>query len=247
VLILTAALTGCASVAAQSGEFGFESGAATPEQTNARANGGTDVATTVRPGPDPSPVEAESEPAWLSERQERILRAAQTMLDTQSFLVGGYQYSYDCTGTILAIYAMAGVRLIDLFPQYSGNGVERLYRIAEDRDLLYHSEFPQPGDLIFWDNTYDKNGDKDWNDWLTHVGLVLAVDGDGNVDYIHHDYSRGVVRARMNLMNPQTYMDEDGVIVNSPMRMRRDRHLNPDEWLSSHLYRRLGAMYKIDL
>ncbi len=189
---------------------------------------------------------AEQPPA-LSDRQRRILQAAETMLSTQSFLVGGYRYSNDCTGTILAIYAMAGVRLVDLFPHYSGNGVERLYRIAEDRALLYHNDWPQPGDLIFWDNTYDKNGDKNWNDWLTHVGLVLAIDESGTVDYIHHDYTRGVVRARMNLLDPETHLDSDGVIVNSPMRMRSHRHLNPDVWLSSHLYRRLGALHRINL
>ena len=200
-------------------------------QTNSRAE--TDTAT--------EPADSEG----LSPRQQRILQAAEEILQTQNFVVSGQRYSYDCTGTILAIYAMAGVRLVDLFPQYTGNGVARLHGIARDRDLLYHTELPQPGDLIFWDNTYDKNGDTAWNDWLTHVGLVLRVSPDGTVDYLHHHYTKGVVRARMNLTNPETHVAEDGVVVNSPMRMRSHRHLNPDEWLSSHLYRELGAMHMI--
>jgi len=185
--------------------------------------------------------------APLTGRQARILEAADEILSTQRLVVGGYQYAYDCTGTILAIYAMAGVRLVDLFPNYSGNGVTRLYGIAEDRDLLYHSEYPQPGDLIFWDNTYDKNGDKRWNDQLTHVGLVLSVEPGGTVEYLHHHYREGVVTARMNLRDPDTYVADDGIVVNSPMRMRSHRYLNPDEWLASHLYRRLGALHRIEL
>ena len=203
------------------------------------------VATDDRPRSEtPAADEAAGE---LSERQRRILSAAEEILASQNFVVNGQRYSYDCTGTILAIYAMADVRLVDLFPRYTGNGVQRLYGIADDYELLYHTTFPEPGDLIFWDNTYDKNGDKQWNDWLTHVGLVLAVEPNGTIEYIHHDYTKGVVRARMNLTDPETYMDQDGIIVNSPMRMRSHRYLNEDEWLASHLYRRLGAMHEIDL
>ena len=203
------------------------------------------------PGPAPQTTvtpEARTEPSMsLTERQVRILDAADELLATQNFVISGYRYAYDCTGTILAIYAMAGIPLVDLFPDYSGNGVTRLYGIAGDRDLLYHSDFPLPGDLIFWDNTYDKNGDRQWNDGLTHVGLVLSSEPDGTIEYLHHDYTKGVVRARMNLTDPDTHMGENGIIVNSPMRMRRDRPLNPDEWLASHLYRRLGALHRIDL
>ncbi len=176
--------------------------------------------------------------------QQRIVTAAQEMLESQNFVVGERRFSYDCTGTILAIYAMAGIHVVDLFPQYTGNGVNRLYSIARDQDLLYHTLEPVAGDLIFWDNTYDKNGDKAWNDGLTHVGLVLSVDTDGTIEYVHHHYTQGVVIARMNLRNPRTHLGEDGVIVNSPMRMRSHRYLNPDEWLASHLYRELGALYK---
>ncbi|MFP4551646.1 MAG: CHAP domain-containing protein [Spirochaetales bacterium] len=188
-----------------------------------------------------------SEAGELSSVQRDIIAAANELLSKQNFLVNGYRYSYDCTGTVLAIYAMAGIHLVDLFPRYSGNGVARLYAIGSEYDLLYHSTIPQPGDLIFWDNTYDKNGDKLWNDELTHVGLVIAVEPNGIVEYVHHDYSKGVVTAKMSLIDPQTHTDATGVLVNSPMRMRSHRHLNPDEWLASHLYRHLGALHQIHL
>lgn len=185
--------------------------------------------------------------AQLSEQQVRILDAAREILETQRFTVDGYRYNYDCTGTILAIYAMADVRLVDLFGDYTGNGVQRLHGIADDHALLYDAQLPEPGDLIFWDNTYDKNGDAKWNDSLTHVGLVLDVSRDGTIDYLHHHYTDGVVRARMNLTDPGTHLGPDGVVVNSPMRMRSHRYINPDEWLASHLYRELGALHRIEL
>lgn len=202
------------------------------------------------PTPDQAPGTGDptsTEETDLSERQLRLVQAAETLLSTQNYFVGGQRYSDDCTGTVLAIYAMAGIRLIDLFPRFSGAGVERLYAIAESQNLLYHADLPQPGDLIFWDNTYDKNGDTEWNDWLTHVGLVLSVSGDGIIEYVHHDYRLGAVRANMSLLDPETHLGPDGVVVNSPMRMRSHRYLNPDEWLASHLYRRLGAMHQVEL
>ncbi|MFW5686475.1 MAG: CHAP domain-containing protein [Spirochaetota bacterium] len=249
-LLLALLLSGCASLGGEG--FGGSDWSVTGGFKAAGAPGvGTAAVTSEREGAaaaahEPSNrASVSSEP--LSERQARILRAAEEMLTTQSFVVSGTTYSYDCTGTVLAIYAMAGIHVVDLFPNYTGNGVARLYGIARDNALLYDAELPQPGDLIFWDNTYDKNGDAQWNDWLTHVGLVLAVDNDGTIDYLHHHYTKGVVRARMNLRNPETHLDANGVIVNSPMRMRSHRHLKPDEWLSSHLYRELGALHRLDL
>jgi hypothetical protein len=181
----------------------------------------------------------------LSQTQRDLIAAADELLASQNFLVEGYRYPYDCTGTVLAIYAMAGINLVDYFPQYTGGGVTRLYGIATDRNLFYDADLPAPGDLIFWDNTYDKNGDKLWNDELTHVGMVLSVSPDGIVEYIHHNYSKGEVKAKMSLLEPDVYQAADGTLVNSPMRMRSHRHLNPDEWLSSHLYRGLGALHKL--
>ena len=183
----------------------------------------------------------------LTDIQLRILAAAAELLRTQNFVVDGHRYSCDCTGVVLVIYHRAGLRLIDLFPGYSGNGVQVLNGIAGDRGLLYASNYPAPGDLIFWDNTYDKNHDTLWNDGLTHVGLVLDVDDEGNIDFVHYDYRDGVVRARMNLLHPEMYTNDDGTLVNSPMRMASHRYLNPSEWLSGQLFRVLAAMYRIEM
>ena len=81
----------------------------------------------------------------------------------------------DCTGTVLAIYYYAGIDLARDFNKYSGNGVTRLYKSLQAQKLLYETRYPVTGDIIFWDNTYDRNEDGRWNDTLTHVGITAGV------------------------------------------------------------------------
>jgi hypothetical protein len=100
------------------------------------------------------------------------------------------------------------------------------------------NRLPLPGDLVFWDNTYDRNGNGRWDDDLTHAGIVVSVDDDGTIHYVHHNYRRGIVVEQMNLRAP------DDTTRNSAMRMRG----SPDGnglWLSSHLFRDAGSPYMI--
>ncbi len=132
----------------------------------------------------------------------------------------------------------------------SGTGVERFYQIVTEAGLVHDFFLPEIGDLIFWDNTHDRNGDKAWNDQLTHVGLVIAVDDDGTITYLHHDYRRGIIKAYMNLLAPDLgqVKQEDGSIkiYNSAMRMSSQRYLNPDRWLASHLFRSFARIHLWD-
>jgi len=183
----------------------------------------------------------------FSERQVLLVQAAREIIKTQSTIVGTTTYSYDCSGTILTVFAHAGIYLVDLFPKYTGNGVARLHGIATDYEVLHTREWPEPGDVIFWDNTYDRNEDGIWNDQLTHAGIVISVAEDGTVEYLHHNYRRGIVTASMNLLKPEIYQNDEGSELNSPMRMASQRASNPDLWLSSHLFREFGSMHLIHI
>ena len=178
----------------------------------------------------------------LTETQIRLVEGAGKVLGARRLDIGGREYPLDCTGTIMAIYAYAGIDLQSPMRRFSGNGVTRLYRYLESLDLLYSSNTPLPGDLVFWDNTYDRNNDGKWNDTLTHVGMVVAVDIDGTVHYVHHNYRKGIVLARMNLLQPDTLV-QGNKQLNSAMRMR-DGKVYP-LWLSSHLYRELGKGWEL--
>ena len=152
----------------------------------------------------------------------------------------------DCTGAVLAIYYYAGIDLTRDFNKYKGNGVTRLYRSLESEDLLYETQLPVTGDIIFWDNTYDRNEDGQWNDSLTHVGMVMNTSRDGTIEYVHLNYRKGIIIEHMNLRKSDVHQQlEKGHIriVNSPMRMKQAGKDHPQNWLAGQLYKTFAMGY----
>jgi hypothetical protein len=171
---------------------------------------------------------------------------ARSVLGAKELVVNGRRFNWDCTGVVLAIYWYAGIDLARDFARYAGNGVTRLYRALQDASLLYTTRGPILGDLVFWDDTYDADGDGAWDDPLTHVGMVLDTAADGTIAYVHLNYRRGIVVEWMNLREPDVYQRARNgkvTIVNSPIRMAEAGAPHPDRWLSGQLYRALGMGY----
>lgn len=193
---------------------------------------------------EPAGPSSQTEGVELSPLQHRVAQSALSLVGRRVLRIDGRRFRYDCTGTILAAHYAAGIDLEKRFREYTGNGVARLYKLARAEDLLAGDRTPRPGDILFWDNTYDRNGDEAWNDPLTHAGIVVRAYPDGRIDYVHHNYREGIVVARMNLSSPDTH-HRDGTLVNSPMRMKSHRHLAPSKWLSSHLYRTSGRLHEL--
>ena len=191
-----------------------------------------------------TPVKKEEEEYRNPRIQKKLVEGSYHFVGATRLIVDGREYKRDCTGTVLAIYAYAGIDLTKDFNLYSGNGVQRLYHTLDSEKLLYNTRVPQPGDIIFWDNTYDRNEDRKWNDPFTHVGMVVIVSDSGEVHYVHFNYRKGVVLEKMNLNDPDTYtkvVDGVSLVVNSPMRMSSQNWT--DKWLASHLYRIFGMGY----
>jgi hypothetical protein len=133
-------------------------------------------------------------------------------------LVNGKRFTLDCIGTVCAIYYRLGVDLAKDFDKYTGNGVNRLYLDLKDKGVIHYDRYPRTGDIVFWDNTWDANGDGDrTNDMHTHAGVVLAVDDDGTIHYVHENLYKGVVVETMNLQKPKDAFDESGKRLNSGM------------------------------
>jgi len=175
----------------------------------------------------------------LSPVQRDLVESAGWALGQSRLKVKDRNFNLDCSGVVLAIYYRAGIDLTSSLGGYSGGGVQRLYSYLMDHNLLYLPARPVPGDLLFWDNTYDKNSDGRQNDELTHVGMVVSVNREGTVEYIHHNYRKGIVLASMNLLDP------DNLAVNSPMRMKSSEPGHAPRWLSSHLLRDAGRAYEL--
>lgn len=190
---------------------------------------------------------------WIEEtapeKENKLNKAAASIVEAFTILKGldqpfidGKAYPSDCTGAVLAMYDHAGINLLEFFPQYQGNGVSRIYQHMQDKNLLHRRSTPEVGDLIFWDNTWDRNEDGLWNDSLTHIGVVIDTRSDGTIVYAHMNYRNGIVAEYMNLQYPDTYM-EDGTIVNSPMRMKGEPE--GEKWLASQLFRGFGQAWKL--
>jgi len=182
----------------------------------------------------------------LSTIQGRLVEGAGIFLGAEKLKVGNRTYPLDCTGVVSAIYAFAGIDITSPLTAYAGNGVTRLYRLFEDEELLYHTDHPAPGDIIFWDNTWDANDDGKFNDPLTHVGMVVHRLEDGTIEYIHHNYAKGIVLERMNLLKPDLRtltVRGSEVLINSPVRARNSPPAPGGVSLASQLLRHLGRGY----
>jgi hypothetical protein len=180
------------------------------------------------------------------EIRRKLAEGGRYVMGKRELIIRGKRFNMDCTGTILAIYYYAGIDLARDFNKYTGNGVTRLYKSLEAQGLLYDTRYPVTGDIIFWDNTYDRNEDGQWNDPLTHVGMVMSVSEEGDVEYVHLNYRKGIIIEHMNLRKPQIHerMEKGQMrIVNSPIRMKQAGKSHPENWLSGQLFRIFGMGY----
>lgn len=184
----------------------------------------------------------------ITDLQRRLAKAAESLQGKSKLSFDGNNFSFDCTGTVLAAYYLAGHDLRKDFARYPGGGVQRLYRMAEERALLSLSSTPLPGDVLFWDNTYDRNKDGRWNDELTHTGIVVRIGEDGTIYYLHHHVTRGIVVEAMNLDLPDVHesaRDGKTALLNSPIRIREAGKPRPKQWLAGQLYNAYGRLWKL--
>ncbi len=201
---------------------------------------------TVPPGMRDVPTERPELSPSVDALRAKLGEGAAEVVGAKELVVNGRRFSWDCTGTVLAIYWYAGIDLARDFARYPGGGVSRLYRTLEDASLLYTTTEPVLGDLVFWDDTYDADGDGTWDDTLTHVGMVVDTGADGTISYVHLNYRKGIVVEKMNLREPDVHQRTAGgkvTIVNSPLRMAEAGKDHPERWLAGQLYRVLGMGY----
>lgn len=173
----------------------------------------------------------------MTNTQEKLVEGANWALGKKKLKVNGRTFNLDCSGTVMAVYYYAGIDLSRNFADYTGGGTSRIYQYMDDKELLYNTKYPLPGDIIFWDNTFDSNGDGKRNDNLTHMGIVVDVSQEGTITYVHEHYRKGIIQESMNLIKPEN------LEMNSAMRMRGTGMQGG--WLASHLYRESAMGYKL--
>jgi len=176
---------------------------------------------TTRPGAPRTPVAAEpsveGDPAASVETRWRVVATARRLLGQTSVQWPGQGFPDDCSGLVLGVYASVGVPLTGS-ARPGDNGVTAVWRWTSARGRLFRTGRPDPGDLVFFHDTYDRDRDGKVDDGLTHIALVESVDADGTVSIIHR-VSRGVMRYRMNLQRPALRTDPgSGRVLNDWLR-----------------------------
>lgn len=193
----------------------------------------------------PAPVHPAEPDAELKDREILVAKATELLGQKADakITINNRPFTLDCIGTVSAAYWSAGYDIQKDFAKYDGNGVNRLYQSLVFWAALHELKIPKPGDIVFWANTYDRNdnGILD-DDGLTHAGIVMKVDDDGTVSYMHESVTRGVVIAYFNLLHPDVPRSPEGKIWNSPMYLgsNYDKKTNPPHWLSGDLWSSFG-------
>jgi cell wall-associated NlpC family hydrolase len=127
-------------------------------------------------------------------------------------------FTDDCVGFVRLVYAKLQVELIDDGVRGVRGGVPAIWDTMRRRGLV-HFHLPQPGDLVFFTETYDRNHDGRRDDGLTHVGLVELVDASGGVWFLHRS-GHGIERSRLDLNRRSEHTDGYGALLNDYLRMK---------------------------
>ena len=174
----------------------------------------------------------------LSQKQKQLVEAAYWAKGRTSLSVNGKKYRMDCSGVVSAIYQRAGIDLTQDFKKYKGGGVQRIHETLRSKGLTYKPTVPVPGDIIFWDNTYDANKNGRADDVLSHIGMVVSSDKrTGDVIYVHHHEKKGIVFEKLNLLHP------NDPAYNAALRDSKAKKLPGNKYLASQLYKDAGKGY----
>jgi hypothetical protein len=100
----------------------------------------------------------------------------------------------DCSGLVNDIMRDAGI---------ASSGSTRAMFVAAEREgrLVNSEDDVRPGDVVFFDRTYDSNRNGKVDDTLTHVAVVTTVAADGTVHMVHRAAS-SIAELKMHLRSP---------------------------------------------
>jgi surface antigen len=140
----------------------------------------------------------------------------------------------DCSGFVCASVNRAGFEI-------RGNAISLWAALTEDR-RTHTRRMPNPGDIAFFDQTYDRDRDGRLNDELTHVAVVLSVDEDGTIHMAHGGSSSGRTTLTMNLYHPDVRESPDGKEWNDGLRVRSSRDPNGAKYLAGELWRGFATL-----
>jgi cell wall-associated NlpC family hydrolase len=196
--------------------------------------------------PTPAPAAADAVAARALDRLDEVLAAARRLVGGRDVRVGGRSFRSDCSGLVRGAFSVLDIDVMGLSPATANpNGVAMIHRYFEAFGENHGGLLPSPGDVVYFDNTWDRNGNGRLDDPLTHVGLVDEVRPDGQFFVIHRS-SRGVVRDPMNLLRPHDHLDGEGRECNARLRLKHRRDPPDTPRLMSELFAGFGTLRAVD-
>jgi len=176
-----------------------------------------------------------------SSRRAAIVHTASKLVGTTVIQVNGKRIAYDCAGVTRAIFLEHGIDLYDgTSPDPKANGVRLIHHHISRHGKFHQGPAVRPGDLVFFDNTWDYNRDGIINDPLTHVGIVERQDPDGTVIFISR-VAGAIERYRMNLALPHLHKTAEGRILNDYIRRKDLDHPFDAAYLTGELFAGFGT------
>lgn len=167
-----------------------------------------------------------------------VARGLGGFVGADSLEVRDETFRYDCSGLVCAAYHQVGVDL-------EGRNSEALFQLAKAEHVFHRRHKPQPGDIAFFDNTHDRNGNRRLDDRRTHVAVVESVGDDGTIVLVHKGGS-GVTRIMMNLRHRRDHAGDEGQEINSYLRGKTKKDKPRTRYLSGQLWAGFGSLWKLD-
>ena len=160
--------------------------------------------------PEHAPEQAPEEPRVARRRDRQHDDEANALVDAARYYLNHDTRGFrdDCSGFIEAVYARAGT------PVHGSTAA--LWEQARARGATHRDRLPRPGDLAFFDNTYDRNRNGLVDDPLSHIAVVVSVDANGTVHMVHRG-SRGIAALVLNTDHADE-RQHDGAIANDYLR-----------------------------
>lgn len=213
---------------------------------------------------DDSPKDSHSLiiPDELKENQEeiknfrkKVAEVAESFLKENKTLVEingkNYRIDRDCAQFVRAVYYYATEKKTDLFYEAIASGAVDKFdkKVFSGVELLYeflHKKLntsprkARLGDIIVFDNTWDKNQNRKRDDPLTHVGVVTGFTEEGTIVFVHGNASRTIKKGYINFRFPHI-TEKDGKPYNSYGRVKYPWDKDDKGRLNSALVRVFGG------
>lgn len=176
-----------------------------------------------------------------SSRRAAIVKTASKLVGATTIKANGKRIAYDCAGVTRAIFLAHGIDLYDSgAPDPKANGVRLIHHHISRQGTFHEGPVVRPGDLVFFDNTWDYNGDGLVNDPLTHVGIVERQEPDGTILFISR-VAGAIERYRMNLALPHVHRTAEGRVLNDYIRRKDFDDPADTPYLTGELFAAFGS------